>query len=110
MSPAPLRGQVWDVAFPAPAGRHPAVVLSGNLWNQRLSHVCVVPVTGTPGPSVTHLPLSSDAGLTRYPVSFADGTGVQGVARGRFRQQRGTLAPAEMAALERIVAHYLGLG
>ena len=60
--PEPLRGEVWDVAFPG-FGVHPAVVLSVNALNSRLGHVVVLPITGTSGPSLTHIPLGADAGL-----------------------------------------------
>jgi mRNA interferase MazF len=87
-SPEPLRGEVWDVRFPA-FGEHPGVVLSVNPLNRRLGHVAVVPVTGTSGPDQPHIALTPGSGLTRYPESFADITGLQPVARGRFRRRRG---------------------
>ncbi len=104
----PLRGEVWDVAFPG-FGVHPAVVLSVNALNSRLGHVVVLPVTGTRGPSLTHIPLGADAGLTRYDESYVDITGVQAVARGRCRRRRGLLAPSEMTRIEGQLRVYLGL-
>lgn len=62
--PEPFRGEVWDVRLPA-LGEHPAVVLSVNLLNARLGHVAVIRITGTPGPGLTHVPLTAEAGLTR---------------------------------------------
>ncbi|SDX58126.1 mRNA interferase MazF [Geodermatophilus africanus] len=106
--PEPLRGEVWDVALPG-SGVHPAVVLSINALNTRLGHVVVLPVTGTTGPSLTHIPLGSDAGLTRYDESYVDITGVQAVARGRCRRRRGLLAPSEMVHIEGQLRVYLGL-
>ena len=106
--PEPLRGEVWDVAFPG-FGVHPAVVLSVNALNTRLGHVVVLPVTGTSGPPVTHIPLGADAGLTRYDESYVDITGVQAVARGRCRRRRGLLAPSEMVRIEAQLRVYLGL-
>ena len=97
--PEPLRGEVWDVAFPG-SGVHPAVVLSINALNTRLGHVVVLPVTGTTGPSLTHIPLGSDAALTRYDESYVDITGVRAVARGRCRRRRGLLAPSEMVHID----------
>ena len=67
-APEPFRGEVWDVRFPA-FGVHPAVVLSVNALNVRLGHVAVVPITGTRGPELTHIPLGREAGLTRYDES-----------------------------------------
>lgn len=103
-----MRGEVWDVRFPA-FGTHPAVVLSVNALNVRLGHVAVVPVTGTRGPEVTHVSLTADAGLTRYPESYADITALQPVARSRFRQRRGLLASVEIAHLEERLRVYLSL-
>ncbi|MGL5809938.1 MAG: type II toxin-antitoxin system PemK/MazF family toxin [Nocardioides sp.] len=106
--PEPLRGEVWDVRFPI-FGPHPAVVLSVNLLNARLGHAAVIPITGTEGPAGTHVPLTADAGLTRYPESYADVTGLQPVARSRFRRRRGLLTRAEIAHLEERLRVYLGL-
>lgn len=108
MAPEPLRGEVWDVRFPA-FGEHPAVVLSVNPLNARLGHVAVVPVTGTAGPALTHIPLNADAGLARYDESYADITGLQPAARGRFRRRRGLLTREELARVEDQVRTYLGL-
>lgn len=108
VQPEPLRGEVWDVRFPS-FGQHPAVVLSANLLNARLGHVAVIPITSTRGPEGTHVPLSADAGMTRSTESYADITGLQPAARGRFRQRRGLLATAEIAHLEDRLRVYLGL-
>ena len=105
--PEPLRGEMWDVAFPG-FGVHP-VVLSVNALDSGLGHVVVLPVTGTSGPSLTHIPLGADAGLTRYDESYVDITGVQAVARGRCRRRRGLLAPSEMTRIEGQLRVYLGL-
>ena len=106
--PEPLRGEVWDVAFPG-SGVHPAVVLSVNALNSRLGHVVVLPITGTGGPPLTHIPRGADAGLTRYDESYVDVTGVQAVARRRCRRRRGLLAPSEMTRIEGRLRVYLGL-
>jgi mRNA interferase MazF len=104
----PLRGEVWDVRFPA-FGVHPAVVLSVSRLNVRLGHAAVIPITGTRGPEGTHVPLTADAGLTRYAESYADITSLQPAARGRFRHRRGLLASAEIAHVEDRLRIYLGL-
>ncbi|MGH3931392.1 MAG: type II toxin-antitoxin system PemK/MazF family toxin [Pseudonocardiaceae bacterium] len=106
--PEPFRGEVWDVRFPA-FGTHPAVVLSVNLLNMRLGHVAVIPITGTAGPELTHVPLTADAGLTRYDVSYADIIGLQPVARGRFLKRRGLLTQGELARIADQIRSYLGL-
>jgi len=106
-APEPFRGQVWDVGFEF--GPHPAVVMSVNALNTRLGHVAVIPITGTPGPPSTHIPLDAGAGLTKYDESYADVTSLRPVARGRLHTQRGLLAQAEMARIETQLRTYLGL-
>ena len=106
--PEPFRGEVWDVDFPD-FGMHPSVVLSINVLNTRLGHVAVIPVTGTRGPEQTHVPLTADAGLTRYDESYADVTALQPVARSRRLRRRGLLTRTEVDRLGRQVATYLGL-
>ncbi|MEJ5913658.1 type II toxin-antitoxin system PemK/MazF family toxin [Pseudokineococcus sp. 1T1Z-3] len=106
--PEPFRGEVWDVDFPD-VGTHPAVVLSVNALNTRLGHVAVIPVTGTMGPDAAHVPLTVDAGLTRYPESYADVTALQPVDRARLLRQRGRLAPGEIDRLAARLRTYLGL-
>lgn len=106
--PEPFRGEIWDVDFPD-FGIHPAIVLSVYPLNRRLGHVAVIPVTGTPGPPVTHVSLSADAGLTRYPESFADVTALQLVDRARLLRQRGRLAPSELDHLTAPLRVYLGI-
>jgi mRNA interferase MazF len=106
--PEPLRGEVWEVRFPG-IGMHPALVLSVNALNSRLGHVAVIPITGTKGPEATHIPLTADAGLTRYDESYADITGLQPTARSRCRRRRGLVHPRELAHIEEQLRIYLGL-
>ena len=106
--PEPLRGEVWDVACPG-FGVRLAVVLSVNALNSRLVHVVVLPITGTTGPSLTHIPLGADAGLPRHDESYVDITSVQAVTRGRCRRRRGLLAPSDMTRIEGQLRVYLGL-
>jgi mRNA interferase MazF len=98
------------VGWAVPAfGEHPAVVLSVNPINVRLGHVAVTPITGTPGPAATHVTLTADAGLTGHDESQADITGLQPVARCRFRRRRGVVVSSELAHLEERFRIYLGL-
>lgn len=106
--PEPFRGEVWDVDFDD-FGLHPAVVLSINPLNTRLGHVAVIPVTGTRGPEQTHVPLTPDAGLTRYEESYADVTALQPVARSRLLKRRGLLTRSEIDRLGRQIMIYLAL-
>ncbi|MGI8683104.1 MAG: hypothetical protein ACR2JO_13450 [Mycobacteriales bacterium] len=86
-----------------------AVAHSVNAHNVRLGHVAVVPITGTPGPELTHGPLTTDAGLTRYDESYADITGLQPAERGRLLNRRGLLTRGELARVEDQIRTYLGL-
>ena len=104
----PLRGEVWDAELPQ-AGTHPVVVLTINRLLQVLSSTTGVLVTGTPGPRSTHIPLGSDAGLTRYPESYADATELHNVPLAALRTQRGRLGTAELRALEDAVRIAHGL-
>lgn len=90
-------------------GEHPAVILSVNPLNVRLGHVAVIPITGTPGPTLTHIALTREAGPTRYDESYADVTALQPVARGRLRRRRGLLVATEIRCLEDQIRTYLGL-
>ena len=103
-----FRGEVWDVDF-AEFGEHPAVVLSTNAPNAQLGHVAVLVVTGTTGPTTTHLPLTADAGLTRYDESYVDITSLQPVDKLDLLRQRGRLTQAELHRIEAALRVYLGL-
>lgn len=107
--PEPLRGDVWDVRFPGPVGEHPAVVLSINLLNTRLAAVAVALITGSEGPSGTHVQLDADAGLTRYDQSWVNITDLHSVARSRFRRHRGRVSLAELDHISDGVRVYHGL-
>ena len=106
--PPPYRGDVWDVAFPR-VGDHPAVALTTNALRGRLSSVTVVLITGSEGPAVTHVELDSAAGLTRYPVSYANVTDLHTVPTARCRRFRGRLSDSEMGRIEEALALALGL-
>lgn len=108
MTAEPLRGEVWDV-FLHGAGIHLALVMSVNAVNARLQHIAVIPITGTPGPGSTHIPLDHDAGLTKYAESYADITGIRAAAKANFRGQRGRVSLAELAHVEHQLSIYLGL-
>ncbi len=104
-----LRGEVWSCALPQPIGPHPVVVLTVNRLAERLSAVTVAVVSGTEGPSATHVPVGPDAGLHKYDQSFVDCTDLHTVAKPRLRRRLGLLAPAEMARVEEALVLVLGL-
>ena len=90
----PRRGEVWDAHVPG-AGNHPVVVLTINPLIGRLSSVTLAVITGTEGPSVTHISLGPEAGLTTYDVSFANVTDIHTIAQAKLARRRGPLHPAE---------------
>ena len=106
--PPPYRGDVWDVAFPR-IGEHPAVAVTTNALRGRLSSVTVVLVTGNEGPPMTHVVLDESAGLTKYPVSYANVTDLHTIPAARCRRFRGRLSPEELRRLEASLALVLGL-
>ena len=99
---------MWDVRLPH-VGEHPAVVLSANVLNSRLSSVAVAVITGSEGPALTHVPLGSEAGLTRYDVSYVNATDLHSVNKVRLKRRRGLLHAAELGRVEAAVRLYLGL-
>lgn len=105
-----LRGDVWDVRFPQPIGPRPCVILTVNALIPRLGAVTVAEVTGTAGPTSTHVELGGDAGLTGRDRSFVNATAVHTIPKGKLRKQRGRLAPAELEHLSRALRLYLDLG
>jgi mRNA interferase MazF len=105
----PFRGEVWACAFPQPLGPHPAVILTVNRIAAPLSAVTVAVVTGTPGPPATHVPIGSEAGLTRYDQSFVNCSDLHTVAKPRLRRRLGLLAPGELRHVEEAIRVILGL-
>jgi len=99
----PLRGEVWSARFPNPVGEHPVVVMTSNALIPRISAITAAVVTGTEGPSSTHVPLDADAGVTTYPLSWANATDLQSVPKSRLITLRGRLSPSETAHLEEAI-------
>lgn len=106
---AALRGEVWVCALPQPVGPHPVVILTVNRIAEPLSAVTVAVVTGTAGPAVTHIPLGTESGLTKYAESYVNCTDLHTVAKPRLRRRLGLLAPAELRQVENSVRLILGL-
>jgi mRNA interferase MazF len=104
----PLRGEVWDARIPV-AASHPVVILTINPMISRLSSVTVALITGTPGPAPTHIPVDSEAGLTRDDVSYVNATDLHTLDQARLARRRGRLHPAEQRRLDAAVRRYLGL-
>jgi mRNA interferase MazF len=104
-----LRGEVWLCAIPAAVGPHPVLILTTNRVAASLSAVAVALITGTPGPSTTHVPIGRDAGLTRYDESVVNCTDLHTVAKPRLRKRLGLVAPAELRRVEDCLRLALGL-
>jgi mRNA interferase MazF len=112
----PLRpGDVWlvnlnPVIGPEQAGGRPAVIVSGPL-HLSLPHavVFVVPVTSRDRGLRHQIPLASQAsGLSKLP-SFTRPEDARAVAYERLETRIGTVTPAELAAIRRILRAFLDL-
>lgn len=104
-----MRGEVWACAMPQPIGPHRAVILTVNRIAFPLSAVTVALITGTPGPSVTHVPVGQEAGLTKYDQSYVNCTDLHTVDKPRLRRRLGRLAPTELRSIEGCIRQILGL-
>jgi mRNA interferase MazF len=104
----PLRGEVWQCALPV-VGPHPVVVLTVNRIAVPSSAVTVALVTGSAGPSVTHVSIGPEVGVSKYPESYVNCTDLHSVDKPRLRRRLGRLAPAEMRSVEVAVRTVLGL-
>jgi mRNA interferase MazF len=90
-------------------GPHPVVVLTRNNIALPLSAVTVAVITGTAGPTTTHIPLGPDAGLTSYDVSYVNCTDLQTVGKPQLRRKLGLLAREELRSVESSIRLILGL-
>lgn len=81
-----LRGQVWACALPQPVGPHPMLILTVNRVTEPLSAVTVALITGTPGPTVTHVPVRPDSSQTKDDESHVNCTDLHTVAKPRLRR------------------------
>ena len=66
------RGDVWDVDFPAPVGRRPAVLLTRDVILDRLRTVTVAPITSTIRGIPTEVEVDERAGLDHVSVVSCD--------------------------------------
>jgi mRNA interferase MazF len=105
----PIRGEVWACALPVPVGPHPVVILTVNRIAAPLSAVTVAVITGTEGPSSTHVPVGPDAKLGKYDESYVNCTDIHTVDKPRLRRRLGLVAPAEMRRVEERLRMILGL-
>lgn len=101
------RGEVWWVAFPAPVGRRPAVLVSTNQAYKVRSAVTVVPVSQTIRNIPVEVPLGPPDGIPRESVANADT--VTTVPKSFLREYLATLAPAKVRALDEAIKFALDL-
>lgn len=104
-----FRGDVWDVQFPNPIGARPAVLLTTNVLINRLGAITVAEITGSEGPSSTHIEVDAEAGLTGRDRSWVNTTGIHTVPKGKLRRRRGRLTPPQLRAVAHAVTLYLDL-
>jgi mRNA interferase MazF len=104
-----MRGEVWDARLPPQVGFHPVVVLTTNSLIPRLSAVTVALITGTEGPTTTHIRLDRDVGLSGHDVSYVNVTDLHSIAKPRLTRRRGRLDLAELEKVEGVVRGYLDL-
>ncbi len=104
-----LRGEVWACALPSPIGPHPVVVLTVNRIALPLSAVTVALITGSSGPSTTHVRVGPDSGLRKYDESYVNATDLHTVRKPQLRRRLGLLSPGELRAVETCIRTVLGL-
>lgn len=85
------RGEVWDVDFPPPAGRRPAVLLTRDVILDRLRNVTVAPITSTVRGIPTEVEVDQVAGLDHLCVVSCDN--ITTVPKRLCTRRRGSVDP-----------------
>lgn len=98
---------MWDVEFPAPVGRRPAVLLTRDVILSRLRNVTVAPITSTVRGIPTEVPVDQDAGLDHPCVVSCDN--VTTVPQRLCVRRRGSVGPVVAAQISEAVILALDL-
>ena len=107
----PKRGDVWWVRLDPTEGSEiaktrPCVIVSADIINERRRTVVVIPLSTSPTP---HPPLLVPVNVDgRRVVAVVDQ--IRAISKGRLTNQLGSLASAEMDALEQAMQEVLQIG
>lgn len=98
---------MWDVEFPRPVGRRPAVLLTRDVILDRLTNVTVAPITSTIRGVPTEVLLDEDAGLGHECVVSCDN--VTTIPQRLCMRRRGAVGPVVAERINRAVILALDL-
>ncbi len=101
------RGEVWWVAFPAPIGRRPAVLVSRNQAYRVRTAVTVVPLSQTIRNIPVEVPLGPADGIPRKSVANADT--LTTIPKALLIEYRTMLSPLKIQAIDRAIKFALDL-
>ena len=110
--PTPMAGEIWDLQFTPHVGREqagfrPAMVISNDYYNLTPNGlIIVVPITATDRGIRYHVRLEPpEGGLTKPSVLMCDQVRVQSTHR--FIRLKGTVSPATLQAVQRMVGSFI---
>lgn len=98
---------MWDIEFPPPVGRRPAVLLTRDVILARLGNVTVAPITSTIRGIPTEVPVDAQAGLDHECVVSCDN--VTTVPKRLCVRRRGAVSEAAAEQIARAVSLALDL-
>lgn len=113
-STEPRRGELWLVSLGAarkgePGKNRPVVVMSVDDINTGVPDelLVVIPVSSSRAPSPLRPDVSTSEGVERSSVAVS--RGIRAVARSRFLERLGAVAPDTMANIETALGMILGI-
>ena len=101
------RGEIWWIAFPAPVGRRPAVLVSRNQAYRVRTAITVVPLTRTIRNIASEVPVGPSDGVPKASVANADS--IVTIPKASAIEYIATLSSQKMTSLERAVKFSLDL-